>query len=254
MTLISHDERLIKALAVAIVDHPRATLKELAEAAGVSKATLHRFCGTRDNLVQMLEGHGETVLNQIIQACDLEHAEPLEALQRLIKEHLTHRELLVFLVFQYRPDFLDPHGEGARWQSYLEALDAFFLRGQQKSVFRIDITAAVFTELFITLVYGMVDAERRGRAASSIPRIPWSRCSSTAPPIRRAPDPHARGGASRRRMARSDPHAVDFGRPEACSTHGKISRHGPCDKVPRQPERTVTLVGDTGTWPCFRAS
>lgn len=45
MTLISHDERLIKALAVAIVDHPRATLKELAEAAGVSKATLHRFCG-----------------------------------------------------------------------------------------------------------------------------------------------------------------------------------------------------------------
>ncbi len=65
MTLISHDERLIKALAVAIVDHPRATLKELAEAAGVSKATLHRFCGTRDNLVQMLEGHGETVLNQI---------------------------------------------------------------------------------------------------------------------------------------------------------------------------------------------
>ncbi|HEJ6552327.1 TPA: transcriptional regulator, partial [Pseudomonas aeruginosa] len=35
MTLISHDERLIKALAVAIVDRPRATLKELAEAAGV---------------------------------------------------------------------------------------------------------------------------------------------------------------------------------------------------------------------------
>ncbi|WP_445675175.1 efflux pump transcriptional repressor NfxB [Pseudomonas aeruginosa] len=167
MTLISHDERLIKALAVAIVDRPRATLKELAEAAGASKATLHRFCGTRDNLVQMLEDHGETVLNQIIQACDLEHAEPLEALQRLIKEHLTHRELLVFLVFQYHPDFLDPHGEGARWQSYLEALDAFFLRGQQKGVFRIDITAAVFTELFITLVYGMVDAERRGRAASS---------------------------------------------------------------------------------------
>lgn len=194
MTLISHDERLIKALAVAIVDHPRATLKELAEAAGVSKATLHRFCGTRDNLVQMLEGHGETVLNQIIQACDLEHAEPLEALQRLIKEHLTHRELLVFLVFQYRPDFLDPHGEGARWQSYLEALDAFFLRGQQKGVFRIDITAAVFTELFITLVYGMVDAERRGRAASSNSAHTLEQMF-LPPPIRRAPDPHARGGA-----------------------------------------------------------
>lgn len=134
MTLISHDERLIKALAVAIVDRPRATLKELAEAAGVSKATLHRFCGTRDNLVQMLEDHGETVLNQIIQACDLEHAEPLEALQLLIKEHLTHREL---------------------WS-----------------------------------MRNVAD----GRPAP-IPRIPWSRCSSMAPPIRRAPDPRARGGA-----------------------------------------------------------
>ncbi|MGN5927388.1 transcriptional regulator, partial [Pseudomonas aeruginosa] len=70
------------------------------------------------------EDLGETVLNQIFQACDLEHGEPLEALQRLIKEHLTHPELLVFLVFQYRRDFLDPPGEAGRWQSYLEALDA----------------------------------------------------------------------------------------------------------------------------------
>lgn len=170
MTLISHDERLIKALAVAIVDRPRATLKELAEAAGVSKATLHRFCGTRDNLVQMLEDHGETVLNQIIQACDLEHAEPLEALQRLIKEHLTHRELLCWYSWYSSTARTSStrtakaHAGSPTWK---EALDAFFLRGQQKGVFRIDITAAVFTELFITLVYGMVDAERRGRAASS---------------------------------------------------------------------------------------
>ncbi len=192
MTLISHDERLIKALAVAIVDHPRATLKELAEAAGVSKATLHRFCGTRDNLVQMLEGHGETVLNQIIQACDLEHAEPLEALQRLIKEHLTHRELLVFLVFQYRPDFLDPHGEGARWQSYLEALSC---ADSRKACFA--STSRQPCSPNCSSPWSTAWSMRNvadGRPAP-IPRIPWSRCSSTAPPIRRAPDPHARGGA-----------------------------------------------------------
>ena len=104
MTLISHDERLIKALAVAIVDRPRATLKELAEAAGVSKATC-TASAVRETTWCRCSRTTETVLNQIIQACDLEHAEPLEALQRLIKEHLTHRELLVFLVFQYRPDF-----------------------------------------------------------------------------------------------------------------------------------------------------
>lgn len=167
MLLTAHDERLLKALAVAIVNRPRATLKELAEAAGVSKATLHRFCGTRDNLVEMLENYGQTVLNQIITACDLQNAEPLGALRRLIGEHLTHRELLVFLMFQYRPDFLSDDECGNRWQSYVDALDAFFLRGQQQGVLRIDITAALFTELFITLIYGMVDAERRGRAASA---------------------------------------------------------------------------------------
>ncbi len=163
----ANDERLLKALAMAIVGRPRATLKELAESAGVSKATLHRFCGTRDNLVNMLEKHGETVLNQIIADANLEQAEPLAALRRLIGEHLTHRELLVFLMFQYSPEFLAPESGGARWQSYIQALDAFFLRGQQQGVFRIDISAAVFTELFTTMVYGMIDAERRGRAASS---------------------------------------------------------------------------------------
>lgn len=166
MTLSAHDERLLKALAVAIVDRPRATLKELAEAAGVSKATLHRFCGTRDNLVEMLMSYGERVLTQVISDCELQTTEPLIALRRLIHEHLTHREILVFLMFQYRPDSLDPAVDG-RWQPYSDALDAFFLRGQQAGVLRIDITAAVFTELFLALIYGMVDAERRGRAASS---------------------------------------------------------------------------------------
>ncbi len=196
MTLISHDERLIKALAVAIVDHPRATLKELAEAAGVSKATLHRFCGTRDNLVQMLEGHGETVLNQIIQACDLEHAEPLEALQRLIKEHLTHRELLVFLVFQYRPDFLDPHGEGAHagsptWKRWTPSSCADSRKACFASTSRQPCSPNCSSPW--STAWSMRNVAD-GRPAP-IPRIPWSRCSSTAPPIRRAPDPHARGGA-----------------------------------------------------------
>ncbi len=167
MSLTAQDERLLKALAVAFVERPRATLKELAEAAGVSKATLHRFCGTRDNLVDMLITHGETVINQILSAGDLQQAEPLQVLRRLIAEHLMHRELLVFLMFQYKPDTLDPNAEDARWQTYCDALDKFFLRGQQEGVFRIDISAALFSELFLSLIFGIVDAERRGRAASS---------------------------------------------------------------------------------------
>lgn len=167
MHLSASDERLLKALAAAIVIHPRATLKELAETAGVSKATLHRFCGTRDNLVSLLEGYGEQVLRQVIADADLTKSEPIVALRLLISEHLKHREMMVFLLFQYRPDTFDDSEANQGWRAYAEALDDFFLRGQQAGVFRIDISAAVFTEMFLSLVYGIVDAERRGRAASS---------------------------------------------------------------------------------------
>lgn len=43
MDLPAADEKLLKALAIAIVDRPRATFKEIAQAAGISKATLNRF-------------------------------------------------------------------------------------------------------------------------------------------------------------------------------------------------------------------
>lgn len=171
MNPTSHDEFLLKTLTVAVVHRPRATMKELAHLAGVSKATLHRYCGTRENLGQRLEAYAERTLDQIIKSARLQHVEPLDALHRLIREHLVHREPLAFLASQYRPDFLGVEkGSGerdTRWQPYLDALDAFFLRGQQKAVFRIDITAAILTELFLALVYGMVDAEHRGRAANA---------------------------------------------------------------------------------------
>ena len=176
MTLTPQDERLIKALALAIVDRPRATLKELAEAAGVSKATLHRFCGTRDNLVQMMESHGETVLNQITTTTDLLHGEPVQALRSLINEHLAHREMLVFLLFQYRPDTFAVNGEGDRWQTYADALDAFFLRGQQEGVFRIDFSAATLTELWLGTLIALIDGERRGR----IPRAALAQLAEQA--------------------------------------------------------------------------
>lgn len=157
------DERLLKLLTTAIVNHPRATMKDLAALAGVSKATLNRHYGTRANLEYQLEVHAKGVLAQITRTAELHSAEPLHALQYLIKEHLTHRDMLALLLFENRPKTPALENE----ESYAKDLDAFFLRGQHLGVFRIDISAAAFTELFINLVYGMVDAERRGRAAST---------------------------------------------------------------------------------------
>src|SRR6218665_1939570 len=161
------DEKLLKALAVAIVDRPRGTFKDIAQAAGISKATLNRFCGTRDNLIEILLNHGSDVMNRVISDAELQHLPPLEALQRLIDLHLAHRELMAFLIVQWRPDFLDLEQGDQRWLLYSDALDAFSLRGQELGVFRIDIAAAALTEVFASVLYGLVDAERRGRVARS---------------------------------------------------------------------------------------
>ncbi len=167
MTASPPNDRLLKSLAVVFVEHPRATLKQLADAAGTSKATLHRLCGTRDNLLEMLVEHALSALNQVIDDSKLDHDDYLAALKRLITGHLAHRELLVFLMFEYRPDSCSPKAEGNSWRYYEEALDEFFLRGQRAGMFRIDITAPMLTEIFSSTLFGIVDAERRGRAANA---------------------------------------------------------------------------------------
>ncbi|SIP54988.1 hypothetical protein PERCYII10_4766 [Pseudomonas aeruginosa] len=191
MTLISHDERLIKALAVAIVDRPRATLKELAEAAGVSKATLHRFCGTRDNLVQMLEDHGETVLNQIIQACDLEHAEPLEASRNTSPTASCWYSWYSSTARTSSTRTVKAHAGSPTWKRWTPSSCADSRKACFASTSRRPCSPNCSSPW--STAWSMRNVAD-GRPAP-IPRIPWSRCSSMAPPIRLAPDPRTRGGA-----------------------------------------------------------
>ena len=158
-------ERLLIALAQAMVDQPRATLQELAKAVGVSKATLYRFCQTRDQLVTRLMTHSAQVMKQTLADSRLDAAPTREALRNLIEQHLAHKELTVFLMYNWKPDREIQPDIMQSWSGYQETLDAFFLRGQREGVFRVDITAAALTELLITVITSMVDAERRGRIA-----------------------------------------------------------------------------------------
>ncbi len=156
------DNRVLAALAAALVDKPRATLQELAAAIGVSKATLYRFCRTREQLVEQLIHHSIEVFDEAILSADLESAPPLEALSRLIAANLEHRELTTFLVRHWEEMAATGAQECGQGEA---ALDAFFLRGQQQGVFRIDIGAAALTEIWTSILIGLVEAERRGRVA-----------------------------------------------------------------------------------------
>ncbi|KAF1041932.1 MAG: hypothetical protein GAK35_03004 [Herbaspirillum frisingense] len=157
----STDEKTLAALALALVDHPRASLQELAKAIGISKTTLYRYCRTREELIQRLMAQATVALKRAVEAAQLDQGTPREALSRMTQSHLEHRELTAFLTYYWRDAVTDP-GVESGWES---AVDAFFLRGQQAGVFRIDISAATLSDLWASMLIGLVDGERRGRIA-----------------------------------------------------------------------------------------
>lgn len=156
------DRKLLAALALAMVEHPRANLQELARATGISKATLYRFCATRDLLIERLMQHTNEALSEAIRNAGLGDTSPPEALRRLVANCLENQELMLFLIYHCRPGASIEEQIQSEWMA---ALDDFFLRGQQTGVFRIDIAAAAMTEIWMSMLIGLLEAERRGRVA-----------------------------------------------------------------------------------------
>lgn len=153
--------RVLPALALALVELPRANLQDLARRVGISKATLYRFCRTRDVLVDKITERFILVVDDVIASIDLQAVLPLDGLRLMTAKACEHRELMLFMGnFRSRTDTI--RAAEARWQA---VTDAFFLRGQQTGVFRIDIPAPALSEIWSGLVQQLVDAEYRGRIA-----------------------------------------------------------------------------------------
>ena len=159
MGINTHDEQLLKKLTVAITEMPRATTKEIAEASGISRATFNRFCGSRDNLIKMIVEQAEKSLYEIKTIAMEETEDYISALNKLIEVHLNNQEYLVFLCG------IQNIIENQIWYEYLNALDMFFFNGQKQGIFRIDFTAQMTTELFLSMICGLIDAKQRGRVA-----------------------------------------------------------------------------------------
>jgi len=161
MNTTANEEQLLKRLAVTIVEKPRSTIKELAESVGISKATLHRFCGTRENLQEILTEKSRGALESIIKVAQEDFQSYQDGIRNLINIHYENKEYLIFTCGMHSSI------ENEYWVPYMKAIDSFFLNGQKKGSFKIDFNVSVLSELFISIICGMIDAERRGRIASS---------------------------------------------------------------------------------------
>ncbi|MHC3124636.1 TetR/AcrR family transcriptional regulator [Acinetobacter sp. GN11] len=160
-----NEDQVFAALAVALVQHPRSTYQELATNIGVSRATLFRFCSTRDELILRILRHATNRLNESLAQAHLEEGAVEDAVKRLINSYLINKELVGFISQYWDAQAESDPDLSTAWAMHQKQIDDFFLRGQQTGHFRVDVSAEALNEALCWLIVGLVDGERRGRVA-----------------------------------------------------------------------------------------
>lgn len=156
-------EQMLRSAAALLTRKSTATMDEVAKAAGIGRATLHRHFAGRDALVRALENLGIQEFEAALDAAALEEGPSEQALRRLIAAVEPSAGLLSFLVTENQLFEGDEVNEG--WNRLDARVSAFFRRGQERGEFRIDLTPAWLTEALYGLVSTGAWAVQAGRVA-----------------------------------------------------------------------------------------
>lgn len=156
---------------------PRATLADIARAAGVSRATLHRHVESRDDLMQQLGALSLALWEESLAAADADatarSGDPAvvrAAIERLVRSQVASVELFGFTLtdsfFEDQPDFF------ARAERLEEREQALWSAAQRAGVLRGDVSPAWLSSCLFGLLVAARDALRRGeigmRAAENL--------------------------------------------------------------------------------------
>ncbi len=156
--------QVLRAAAALLTRKATATMDEVARAAGIGRATLHRHFAGRDALVRALEELGLQELEAALDAAGIDEGPEDEAVRRLVAAVEPVGPLLSFLVTENQLFEGDQQNEG--WARIDARVSALFRRGQENGVFRIDLSPAWLTEAFYGLVGSGAWAVQDGRVAA----------------------------------------------------------------------------------------
>ncbi|GAB2863977.1 TetR/AcrR family transcriptional regulator [Actinocorallia aurea] len=140
-----------------------ATQDEIARAAGISRATLHRHFAGRDSLIRALEDLGLRQLQAVADAARLDEGGAAEALERLIEGTRPAAAFLAFISTENQLFEGEEVNEG--WERIDARISALFRRGQESGEFRIDLSPAWLTEAFYGLVAAAAWTIQSGKTA-----------------------------------------------------------------------------------------
>ncbi|MFI2371409.1 TetR/AcrR family transcriptional regulator [Streptomyces sp. NPDC018833] len=156
-------EQVLRTAAALLSRKSTATMDEVARAAGIGRATLHRHFAGRDALVRALEAFGIQEFEAALDRARLDEGDASDGLRRLIAEMEPAADLLAFLVTENQLFEGDQVNEG--WSRLDARVSALFRRGQERGEFRIDLTPAWLTEALYALIGSCAWAVMDGRVA-----------------------------------------------------------------------------------------
>ncbi|WP_328497484.1 TetR/AcrR family transcriptional regulator [Streptomyces sp. NBC_00414] len=157
-------EHVLRTAAALLTRKSTATTDEVAKAAGISRATLHRHFAGRDALVRALEELGIQECEAALDAARLDDGTAREAVRRLVGEFESAAGLLGFLYTENQ--LFEGEGQNEGWSRIDARIAALFRRGQESGEFRIDLTPAWLTEALYGLFASGAWAVSEGRVAA----------------------------------------------------------------------------------------
>ncbi|MFC9330356.1 TetR/AcrR family transcriptional regulator [Kitasatospora sp. NPDC057015] len=142
---------------------PTAHLDEIARAAGISRATLHRIFPGREALIREVGAHSLRKFAAALDTAAVEDGDAQSALRRLVDAVVPDAALCAFIAGENQ--LYDDPEINELWEVQDARVRALFLRGQQEGVFRIELSAGWLSEAFFDLVAGVGWAVQDGRLA-----------------------------------------------------------------------------------------
>ncbi len=159
---VDHDH-VLRTAAALLTRRATATMDEVARAAGISRATLHRHFAGRDALIRALEDLGIAECEAALEAARPDEGPAADAVRRLVRALEPSAALLAFLYTENQLFEGEEQNEG--WTRLDARLAALFRRGQDRGEFRIDLSPAWLTEALYGLLGSGAWAVAEGRVA-----------------------------------------------------------------------------------------
>lgn len=156
---------MLDALAVTLNARPTATMAELADAAGISRATLHRRFPSREDLLVRLAEDAATLTEEALAGARLTEDSARAACLRLVTVLVPLGSRFTFLLRE--GVWLDERpAVAAATRKVEDTVHQLIMRGRQAGEFRVDLPAFFQVRLVVAAVFTAWEAVNAGELGS----------------------------------------------------------------------------------------